>query len=207
MEDKDILIQCDEVTKNIMDELQEEMISSLNKVSKDMQNELLLNIKPVEKKVGDLKEDLSDLNEEVMEKVEDISKALKKMTDSMESILNECMNNMLMKEDNVLVERLNKVLKDTLVIKQGVKVNNDNTIAVNNKIDELQKSVEGNFFDNKMLFNEKLGSIKNIIDDKNLLIQTISNYEKEHENKLNAILEEVEYANKPFFFKLFNRRK
>lgn len=207
MEDKDILIQCDEVTKNIMDELQEEMISSLNKVSKDMQNELILSIKPIEKKVGDLKEDLSDSNEDVMEKVEDISKALKKMTDSMESILNECMNNMLMKEDNVLVERLNKVLKDTLLIKQGVKVNNDNTIAVNNKIDELQKSVEGSFFDNKILFNEKLGSIKNMIDDKNLLIQTISNYEKEHENKLNAILEEVEYANKPFFFKLFNRRK
>ena len=207
MEDKDILIQCDEVTKNIMDELQEEMIDSLNKVSKDMQNELLLNIKPIEKKVADLKEDLTDANDDIIEKIDDISRSFKKMTDSMESILNESMNNMLMKEDNVLVERLNRVLKDTLLIKQGVKVNNDNIIAVNDKINELQKSVEGSFFDNKMLFNEKLGSLKTIIDDKNLLIQTISNYEKEHESKLNQILEEVEYSNKPFFFKLFNRRK
>lgn len=130
-----------------------------------------------------------------------------KMTSSIENILNECVNNVLMKEDNVLNERINKLIKDSAVILQGLKVNNDNTIAVNSKLDEIQKTVEGNFFDNKMLLNDRINVIKSVIDEKNLLIETISNYEKEHDNKLDMILEELEYNNRSFVYKLFNRRK
>ena len=207
MEEKDILIECDEVTKNIMEELADEMTASLSKVSREIQNDISLSMKPIEKKINDLKEDLSDENEETMEKINDINKSIKNVTLSIESIMNECINKVMMEDNNILSRQINKLIKDSALILQGVKVNNDNTIAVNDKIDELKKTVEGNFFDNKMLFHDKMKEIKNVIDEKNLLIETINNYENDHDKKLKYIIEELEYANKSFFYKLFNRRK
>ncbi len=207
MEHNDILIECDEVTKNIMEELADEMAGSLSRISKELQKDISLSIRPIEKKLNDLKEDLIDENEEIIEKIEDINKSISKMTLSIEDVLNECINNVMLKEDNILNERINKLIKDTSLLLQGVKVNNDNTIAVNSKIDELKKSVEGNFFDNKMLLHDKMNNIKSVIDEKNMLMETISNYEKEHDKKLKSIMEELEYSNKSFFYKLFNRRK
>ena len=55
MDDKSILIQSDEVTKNIMSEIQEDMINSLSKVSRNMSDEVIEKLKPIEKKINDLK--------------------------------------------------------------------------------------------------------------------------------------------------------
>ena len=41
MENDLISIQCDEVTKNIMNEIQDDMISSLSKVSKNMTQDVI----------------------------------------------------------------------------------------------------------------------------------------------------------------------
>ena len=46
MENKSILIQSDEVTKNIMSEIQEDMINSLSKVSRNMSEDVIEKLKP-----------------------------------------------------------------------------------------------------------------------------------------------------------------
>ena len=55
MEDKSILIQCDEMTKNMMGELQDDMMDSLSKISKNMTSEVIEKIKTLEKKLNDFK--------------------------------------------------------------------------------------------------------------------------------------------------------
>jgi len=206
MENNSISIQCDEVTKNIMDELQDEMITSLTKISKEMSGEVVEKLKPIERKINDLRDDISDENEEALEKLEDINKTIYKMTSSIENILEECLNNVMTKEDNVLNNKLIKIIEENEYIKEKINVNNKSIVALNSRIDELEKSMMGSFFDNKMLFTEKVNAINEKIDEKNILIQIVSKLEGEFSKQLSKLQEEVEYSNRPFFSKLFNKR-
>jgi len=206
MENNSISIQCDEVTKNIMDELQDEMIMSLTKISKEMSGEVVEKLKPIERKINDLRDDISDENEEALEKLEDINKTIYKMTSSIENILEECLNNVMTKEDNVLNNKLIKIIEENEYIKEKINVNNKSIVALNSRIDELEKSMMGSFFDNKMLFTEKVNAINEKIDEKNILIQIVSKLEDEFSKQLSKLQEEVEYSNRPFFSKLFNKR-
>lgn len=206
MENNSISIQCDEVTKNIMDELQDEMITSLKKVSKEMSGEVAEKLKPIERKISDLRDDISDENEETLEKLEDLSKSIYKMTSSIENILEECLNNVMTKEDNILNNKLIKIIEENKYIKEKMHANNESIVELNSRINELEKSMLGSFFDNKMLFTEKVNAINEKIDEKNILIQIVSKLEGEFSKQLSKLQEEVEYSNRPFFSKLFNKR-
>lgn len=206
MENKSISIQCDEVTKNLMDELQDEMVISLTKVSKDISVEILDKLKPLEKRITDLREDISDENEETLEKLEDLNKSINKMTSSIENILEECLNNIMAKEDNILKIKLDSLSKENEAMKQKIEENNKYIIHLNSKIDGLEKIIERNFFENKMLFVEKLNKVSEHIDEKNMLIQIVSKLEGEFSDKLSSIQEEVEYLNQSFISKIFKKK-
>ncbi|ACD22600.1 viral A-type inclusion protein [Clostridium cagae] len=89
MDKKSLLIQCDEVTKNMMDELQQDMIESLSKISKSINNELKENLKPLEKKINILKDELGEENEDIEEKIEEISGNILKISKSVDEIVEE----------------------------------------------------------------------------------------------------------------------
>ena len=90
MENKSILIQSDEVTKNIMSEIQEDMTNSLSKVSRNMSEDVIEKLKPLEKKINDLKGNFQEFQEEDFEeKIEDLNNNILKITKSIESTIED----------------------------------------------------------------------------------------------------------------------
>ena len=108
MEDKSILIQCDEMTKNMMGELQEDMIDSLSKVSKTMTAEVVEKMKPMEKKINDLKKELGDFlddNEEFQEMIESLNGSMDSITKSIEKTIESSIMKVIGEHSTVIAER------------------------------------------------------------------------------------------------------
>ena len=267
MEDRSILIQCDEMTKNMMGELQGDMIESLSKVSKSMTAEVVEKIKPIEKKVNDLKKELGDFiddNEELQEIIENLNGNMDGITKSIEATIESSIvkiigeQSMMMVEHNRLFnENLHKLMEDTQSIKDsfqssthmisdelkkldekidditfeqledklailGIKIvkdaaKNKNEVLhklenmkneeLEEKIHELTQEVESNFFTNKQLMCEKIQGLSDKIDEKELLIKIIHGYEKELNEKIEKLQEEVEWGNRSFFSRIFGRKR
>ncbi|AOR23464.1 viral A-type inclusion protein [Clostridium taeniosporum] len=89
MDKKSLLVQCDEVTKNMMDELQQDMIESLSKISKNINDELEEILKPIEKKINILKDEVGEGNEDIEEKIEEINEHMLKISKCVEVISEE----------------------------------------------------------------------------------------------------------------------
>ena len=136
MENKSILIQSDEVTKNIMSEIQEDMINSLSKVSRNMSEDVIEKLKPLEKKINDLKGNFQEFQEEDFEeKIEDLNNNILKITKSIESTIEVAINNIIKEQNKVLFESI----EERLAI-LGLKVVKDaanNKEAILNKIDDI----------------------------------------------------------------------
>jgi len=282
MENDLISIQCDEVTKNIMNEIQDDMISSLSKVSKNMTQDVIDRLKPMEKKIQDLKnnfEDFVDDNEEFAEKVDSLSGTLNNILKSIEVVIESSIikvmneqSKMILEHNKMFNENLHKILDNTVQIQDSIGVSkeeiidevkkNDNTEIKNSihsleekiedkidnlnfepledklailgiklvkeasgnkdiilerleamkndeilsKMDHLEQKVESNYFSNKELLLEKVNSLKDKIDEKELLIQIIHGFEKEFAEKIDSIKEEVEWGNKSFFSRIFGKK-
>ena len=117
MEDKSILIQCDEMTKNMMGELQEDMIDSLSKVSKTMTAEVVEKMKPMEKKINDLKKELGDFlddNEEFQEMIESLNGSMDSITKSIEKTIESSIMKVIGEHSTVIAER-NKSFNESLL--------------------------------------------------------------------------------------------
>lgn len=267
MEDKSILIQCDEMTKNMMDELQEDMTEALMKVSKTMTAEVIEKIKPMEKKINDLKKELGDFlddNDEFQEMVENLSGSVDSITKSIEMAIKSSImkimdehssivdgHNKLMNENihkliedtqslkehletsnNTMVEEIKKidskiddmtfeqleeklailgikVVKDAAKNKNEVleKINGITTEKIEKKLHELEQEMESNFFSSKSLMTEKIKGLSDKLDEKELLIKIIHGYENELSAKIERIQEEVEWSNRPFFSRIFGKRR
>ena len=136
MENKSILIQSDEVTKNIMSEIQEDMINSLSKVSRNMSEDVIEKLKPLEKKINDLKGNFQEFQEEDFEeKIEDLNNNILKITKSIEGTIEIAISNIVKEQNKVLFESI----EERLAI-LGLKVVKDaanNKEAILNKIDDI----------------------------------------------------------------------
>ena len=228
MDDKSILIQSDEVTKNIMNEIQEDMINSLSKVSRNMSEEVLEKLKPIEKKINDLKASFQEFKEEEFEeKFEDLNTSLLKLPKFIEGSL-ECAISNIVKEQNKLLfqsleERLAilglKIVKDVTNTKEAIinKIDTINLDKIEEKVEEmektveekaenLEKSLEENMNNNTAILN-KVRSIDDKIEDKDELIKLINNMQEELSIKMEIIKEEAEWGNKSFFTRLFGKRR
>ena len=103
MENKSILIQSDEVTKNMMSEIQEDMINSLSKVSKNTSEEVIEKLKPLEKKINDLKGNFEEFQEEDFEeKIEELNNNILEIKNSIESTIEVAISNMVKEQNKVL---------------------------------------------------------------------------------------------------------
>ena len=229
MEEKSILIQSDEVTKNIMSEIQDDMANALSKVSRNMSEEVIEKLIPIEKKINDLKGSFQEFQEEEFEeKLEDLNKSILKIREMTETKLEAVIQKSVEEQSKVLFESIEerlailglKVVKDAASNKEAIldKLDNINLDkiaekvdlvekSIENKVEYLDKSIEYNLINNK---NSILGKIKDIdskIEDKDSIIELISKLEDELNNKIDYIREEVEWGNKSFFSKLFGRRR
>nr|WP_173712426.1 hypothetical protein [Clostridium beijerinckii] len=229
MEERSILIQSDEVTKNIMGEIQDDMLSLLSRASRNMTEELTEKLKPVERKINDLRENFQEFHEEEFEeKLEDLNKSILKIREMTEMKLESVIQKSVEEQSKVLFESIEerlailglKVVKDAASNKEAIldKLDNINLDkieekvdlvekSIENKVESLEKSMEYNLINNK---NSILGKIKDIdskIEDKDSIIELISKLEDELNNKIDYIQEEVEWGNKSFFSKLFGRRR
>lgn len=229
MEERSILIQSDEVTKNIMGEIQDDMLSLLTRASRNMTEELTEKLKPVERKINDLRENFQEFHEEEFEeKLEDLNKSILKIREMTETKLEAVIQKSMEEQSKVLFESIEerlailglKVVKDAASNKEAIldKLDNINLDkieekvdlvekSIENKVESLDKSIEYNLINNK---NSILGKIKDIdskIEDKDSIIELISKLEDELNNKIDYIQEEVEWGNKSFFSKLFGRRR
>ena len=189
MEDKSILIQSDEVTKNIMSELQDDMINSLSKVSKNMSEEIIEKFKPIEKKINDLKTSFQEFQEDDFEeKIEDINNSVLKITKSIESTIEVAIGNIIKEQNKALFESLEerlailglKVVKDAANNKELIlnKIDNISVDKLEEKVELLEKSID-----------EKVGLIEKSIEEKTEALER--SVEDNLDNSKNSILGKI----------------
>ena len=229
MEERSILIQSDEVTKNIMGEIQDDMLSLLSRASRNMTEELTEKLKPVERKINDLRENFQEFHEEEFEeKLEDLNKSILKIREMTETKWEAVIQKSVEEQSKVLFESIEerlailglKVVKDAASNKEAIldKLDNINLDkieekvdlvekSVENKVESLEKSMEYNLINNKNSILGKIKDIDNKIEDKDSIIELINKLEDELNSKIDYIQEEVEWGNKSFFSKLFGRRR
>lgn len=228
MEDKSILIQSDEVTKNIMNEIQEDMINSLSKVSRNMSEELIEKLKPIEKKISDLKGNFQEFQEEEFEeKIQDLNTSILKIPKFIEGSIDGVINNIVKEQNKVLFQLIEerlailglKIVKDVTNTKEAIlnKIDYINLDKIEEKVEVieksveekaaiLQKAIEDNKDNSKAILN-KVRSIDGKMQDKDAMIELINNMQEELSIKMEIIQEEVEWGNKSFFARLFGKRR
>ena len=236
MENKSILIQSDEVTKNIMSEIQEDMINSISKVSSNMSEDIIEKFKTFEKKINDLKGNFQEFQEdEFEEKIEDLNNNILKITKSIEGTIETAISNMVKEQNKVLFESIEerlailglKVVKDAASNKDDIlnKIDEINVNMIGEKIESIENSIEekvesieekvellgksiGHNLDNKKnVIVDKINDINKKIEDKDILIELINKLDDEINTKIENIKEEVEWGNKSFFARLFGKRR
>ena len=229
MENKSILIQSDEVTKNIMSEIQEDMINSLSKVSRNMSEDVIEKLKPLEKKINDLKGNFQEFQEEDFEeKIEDLNNNILKITKSIESTIEVAISNMVKDQNKVLFESIEerlailglKVVKDAANNKESIlnKIDDINMDkieekvellenSIEEKVELLEKSMEDNLDNNKKVILDKINDINDKIEDKDILIELINKLEGDLNTKIENMQQEVEWGNKSFFARIFGKRR
>lgn len=225
MEDKSILIQSDEVTKNIMNEIQEDMINSLSKVSRNMSEEVIEKLKPIEKKINDLKGNFQEFQEEEFEeKIQDLNISILKIPKFIEGSIDGAINNIVKEQNKVLFQLIEerlailglKVVKDVTNTKEAIlnKMDTINLDKIEEKVEGIEKSVEekaaileNSIEDNSKVILNKVRSIDGKIQDKDAMIELINNMQEELSIKMEIIQEEVEWGNKSFFARLFGKRR
>ena len=199
MENKSILIQSDEVTKNIMSEIQEDMMNSLSKVSRNMSEDVIEKLKPIEKKINDLKGSFQEFQEdEFEEKLEDLNNNILKITKAIESTIDLNINNIIKEQNKVLFESLEerlailgiKVVKDAANNKEAVlnKIDNSHMDKVCEKVELLDKSIEEKAELLEKSVEEKVGFLEksmeeNFDNNKNLILGKLSTINDKIEDK------------------------
>lgn len=144
MEERSILIQSDEVTKNIMGEIQDDMLSLLTRASRNMTEDLTEKLKPVERKINDLRENFQEFHEEEFEeKLEDLNKSILKIREMTETKLEAVIQKSVEEQSKVLFESIEerlailglKVVKDAASNKEAIldKLDNINLDKIEEK--------------------------------------------------------------------------
>lgn len=149
MENKSILIQSDEVTKNMMNELQDDMIDSLSRVANNMTEEVMEILKPIEKKLNEFKREFQDFqedNEDFGEQIDELNNNLSKVSQSIKNTLEDSIKKIIIEQTIVINNSLNKLVENTEKIKVDIE-NNENELlkAVQNSthvISEQIKTIE-----------------------------------------------------------------
>ena len=199
MENKSILIQSDEVTKNIMSEIQEDMINSLSKVSRNMSEDVIEKLKPLEKKINDLKGNFQEFQEEDFEeKIEDLNNNILKITKSIESTIEIAISNMVKDQNKVLFESIEermailglKVVKDAANNKEAIlnKINDINVDKIEEKVEIVEKSINGKIESVEKSIEETVESLGKAMEDnldnnKNLILGKIKNIDDKIKDK------------------------
>ena len=199
MENKSILIQSDEVTKNIMSEIQEDMMNSLSKVSRNMSDEVIEKLKPIEKKINDLKGSFQEFQEdEFEEKLEDLNNNIFKITQSIESTIDLAVNNIMKEQNKALFESLEerlailgiKVVKDAVNNREVIlnKIDNIHMDKVEEKVELLDKSIEEKAELLEKSIEGKVELLEKSIEDnfennKDLILGKLSNINDKIEDK------------------------
>lgn len=229
VEEKSILIQSDEVTKNIMSEIQEDMASALSKVSRNMSEEVIEKLKPIEKKINDLRGNFQEFQEEEFEeKLEELNKSISNITKNIESAVEAAVNKNLEEQNKALFKSIEerlailglKVVKDAANNKDAIlnKIENINLDEVKEKVEllddtigsrteSLEKVMKDSLISSNNYVLEKIQIIDNKIEDKDILIELISKLEGSLNQKIEDIQEEVEWGNKSFFARIFGKRR
>ncbi len=228
VEDKSILIQSDEVTKNIMNEIQEDMINSLSKVSRTISEDVIERLKPIEKKINNLKESFQEFQEEEFdEKIEDLNASILKIPKFIEGSIEGAINNIVKEQNKLLFQSIEerlailglRIVKDATNNKEAIlnKIDDINLDKIEEKVEViektieeksvgLEKSIEDNLDNGKAILN-KVRSIEDKIEDKNAVIELINSMQEELAIKMEIIQEEVEWGNKSLFPRPFGKRR
>lgn len=229
MEEKSILIQSDEVTKSIMSEIQEDMSNIFSKISKNMSEEVIEKLRPIEKKINDLKMNFQEFQEDDFEeKLDELNNSIAKTTQSIEGTIAAMINKSIAEQNKVMFEAIEerlailglKVVKDAAANKETIlnKIDDIKVEKVEEKVDALEKNVEEkvellgksmaeNSDNNAEIILGKIRLIDNKIKDKDIIIELISKFEDELNERINYIQEEVEWGNKSFLARLFGKRR
>jgi len=208
MENKSILIQSDEVTKNMMSEIQEDMINSLSKVSRNTSEEVIEKLKPLEKKINDLKGNFEEFQEEDFEeKIEELNNNILEIKNSIEGTIEVAISNMVKEQNKVLFESIEerlailglKVVKDAANNKEAIlnKVNDINVDKIEEKVDLIERFIE-----------EKVESVEKSIEEKVELLEksmenNLDNNKTSILGKINDINDKIE--DKDILIELINK--
>lgn len=229
MEEKSILIQSDEITKSIMDEIQEDMGDVLSKISKNMSDEIIEKLRPIEKKINDLRGNFQEFQEEEFEeKLGELDNSIAQITKSLDNTIEAIIHKSVAKQNKEMFESIEqrlailglKVVKDAANNKEAVlnkidglnidKLEEKIIISeklIRDKIDILEESIENNLSNNTNLILEKINNLDEKIVYKDVVIELLKKFEDDFNKKLECIQEELEWGNKSFFARLFGKRR
>ena len=193
-----------------------------------MSEDIIDKLKPLEKKINDLKGNFQEFQEDDFEeKIEDLNNNILKITKSIESTIEAAISNMVKEQNKVLFESIEerlailglKVVKDAANNKESIlnKIDDLNLDKIEEKVDLvesfieekvelLEKSIEHNLDNKKNLIIDKINDINKKIEDKDILIELINKLQDEFNTKIENVKEEVEWGNKSFFSRIFGKR-
>lgn len=185
MEEKLISIQSDEVTKNIMSEIEDHMIDSLSKVSKNMTLDVIEKLKPLEKKINDLKDNIEEDNGEFEEKIDDLNNSLLKITKGIENSIETSICKAISEQSKALYDNFKLIIHKNEEIKENIENNNKN---LEKKIDSINiNSVK----DKMTLVGQAI--VREVDNNKDEILDKINNINiKKVEDKVDELEKTVE---------------
>lgn len=167
--EKDVIsIQCDEMTKSIMDEIQSDMIDSLSKISNNVNEETIEKLKNIDKKIFEIKNNLEDSNEEFEEKLDELQENIKEIKKEIEKTTENSIKNCVNEEFTKKFEEISKIL--------------DNTEKIQKNVEDVDKNIQNNVKSTKEDILKAVNDI-NIVEVKN----DIDNIVKEFDRKIDNI--------------------
>ena len=164
-----------------------------------MSEEVVEKLKPLEKKINDLKGSFQEFQEEDFEeKIEDLNNNILKITKSIESTIDLTINNIIKEQNKALFESLEerlailgiKIVKDAANNKEAVlnKIDNIHMDKVFEKVELLEKSIEEKAELLEKAVEEKVGFLEksmeeNFDNNKNLILGKLSTINDKIEDK------------------------
>lgn len=190
MENKSISIQSDEITKGIMSELEDEMTRALSRISRTMTEEVLDKLKPIEKKISDLKNDFEEVqedNEDFVYKIDDINKNITNIRKSIENSIEEAVFNVIGDQSKAVSESLEKLLSGTQASYERLeKVEENIESRIVASTDSILRNINIKDMEDKIDLTSE--NLKNQLDsNKNEIIEKSEINKNEIINKIDSI--------------------
>lgn len=172
MKDKSIAIKCDEMTQEVMKDLQQAMESSFSRTSENLSEEIIQKLEPINSSLNKLRNG----NEENVGKLDDLIEEIRNISKSIKSNINEQIKSILKEQAQTMEKAMDDFNNSTQEIKHMIE-EKDNVVS--NKLGEFKK----NILNEIVKLNDKI--------DNKTIIELVNKLESNFNDRFNSMREEL----------------